>query len=85
MGTGECGGMGCIEWIIRGTVGGHWLMWRYGLYRVAMYRDSWWAQVNVDVWAVSSGYLEGQLVCTGECGGMGCIVWLCTGTFGGHR
>jgi len=24
VGTGECGGMGCIERLWRGTVGGHW-------------------------------------------------------------
>ena len=32
--------------------------------------------MNVQLWAVSSGYLEGQLVGTGECGGLGCIEWL---------
>jgi len=25
--TGECGGMGCIERLWRGTVGGHWRIW----------------------------------------------------------
>ena len=59
-------------------------MWRYGLYREAMERDSWWALVNVAVWAVSSGYVEGQLMGTGECGGTGFIKWLCGGTAGGH-
>jgi len=49
-----------------------------------MERDSWCALVNVAVWAVSSGYLEGQLVGTGDCGGMDCIERLFRGTFGGH-
>jgi len=48
-------------------------MWSYGLYLGAMKRDSWWALVNVAVWAVSCGYGEGQLVGAIECGGMGCI------------
>jgi hypothetical protein len=51
-------------------------MWRYGMYRGAMERDSWWALVNVAVWAASSFYGEGILVGTGECGGMGCIMRL---------
>ena len=34
----------------------------------------WWARVNVAVWAVWSGYGEGHLVVTGECGGMS---WMC--------
>ena len=59
-------------------------MWLYGLYRVAMVRDSCWAMVNVAVWAVSSGYLEGQLVGTVECSGMGCIERLWRGTVGDH-
>ena len=82
--TGKCGGMGCIERLFRGTFGGHWLMWRYGLYREAMERDRWWALVNVAVWAVSSGYVEGQLVGTVEWGGKGLYRVLCRGTFGGH-
>ena len=73
VGTGECGAMGCIERLWRGTVGGYWRMWRYGLYRAAMERDSWWAMVNVAVCVVSSGYGERHLVGTGEYGGMGCI------------
>jgi hypothetical protein len=48
-------------------------MWRYGQYRAAMVRDSWWALVNMLVWVETSGYGKGQLVDTGECGGMGCI------------
>jgi hypothetical protein len=42
-----------------------------------MERDNWWALVNVAVLAVSSGYVEGNLEGTGECGGMGNIdrVW----------
>jgi len=40
--------------------------------------------VNVELWAVSSGYVERHLVGTGECEGMGCIEWLCRETFGGH-
>jgi len=31
-----------------------------------MVRDSSWALVNVAVWAVSNGYVMGQLVGTGE-------------------
>jgi hypothetical protein len=38
-----------------------------------MERYSWWALVNVSVWAVSRGYGEVELVGTGEYGGMGCI------------
>jgi len=41
-----------------------------------MERDIWWALVNVAVCAVSRGYVEGQLVGTSECGGMGCNVRL---------
>ena len=59
-------------------------MWRYGLYRAAKERDSWWLLVNVAVWVVSSGYGEGQLVGKGECGGMGCIERLWRGAFGGY-
>jgi len=29
-------------------------MWWYGLYRAAMERDSWWALVDVAVWAYLS-------------------------------
>ena len=36
VGTGECGVMGRIERLFRGTFGGHSRMWRYGLYRVAI-------------------------------------------------
>jgi len=42
-----------------------------------MERDSWWALVKEALWAESSGYVEGQLVGTGECGVMGCIERLC--------
>jgi hypothetical protein len=49
-----------------------------------MDRDIWWALVNVAVCAVSSRYGEGQLVGTGECGGMVCIERLFRGTVGGH-
>ena len=35
--------------------------------------DILWALVNVALWIVSIGYVEGQLVGNGECGGMGCI------------
>jgi len=38
-----------------------------------MERDSWWALENMVVWAVSCGYWEGQVLGTGECGGIGCI------------
>ena len=34
--------------------------------------DVWWDLVNVAVWALTFGYVEGQLVGTGEFGGMGC-------------
>jgi hypothetical protein len=51
-------------------------MWRYGLCLADMGKDICWAVVNVELWAVSRGYEEGQLVGTGECGGMGCIVRL---------
>ena len=56
VGNGECDGMGCIVWLWRWAVGGHWCMWRYGLYRAAMESDSWWALANEAIWAVSSGY-----------------------------
>jgi len=56
----------------------------YGLDRGAMKRDFWWALVNVAVWAGSCYYEEGQLVSTGECGGMGCIVRLWKVTVGGR-
>jgi hypothetical protein len=46
--------------------------------------DIWWALVNVALWAVSSGYGEGQLVGTGECGGVGFLERLWRGTFDGH-
>jgi len=49
-----------------------------------MDRDSWWALVNVTVRAVTCGYVEGQLVVTGEFDGMGCIKRLWRGTVGGH-
>ena len=42
-------------------------MWLYGLYRAAVGMDSWWALVNVAVWAVSSGYCEGYLLGTCKC------------------
>ena len=48
-----------------------------------MERDSWWALVNVALWAESSVYGEGQMVGTGECGGMCCNDRLCIGTVGG--
>ena len=57
-------------------------MWRYGLESAVMKRDIWWALVNVAVWVVSSGYLEGQLVDTGEFGGMCCIERLFRGKIG---
>jgi len=37
-----------------------------GRIKLAMERESWWAMVNVAVWAVSSGYGEGHLVGTGN-------------------
>jgi len=40
--------------------------------------------VNVAVCLKSSGYCEGQLVCPGECGSMGCFERLWRETFGGH-
>ena len=49
-----------------------------------MDRDSWRSLVNVAVLAVSSSYLEGQMVGTSECSGMGCIDRLWRETFGGH-
>jgi hypothetical protein len=49
-----------------------------------MERDSWWALVNVALWAVSSGYGEGHLVGCGECGSMGCKEGLWSKTVGGH-
>jgi hypothetical protein len=52
LGTGECVGMGNIERLWRGTFGGQWLMWRYGLYLGALDREILWALVNVAVWAV---------------------------------
>jgi len=48
-----------------------------------MQKDSWWELVNVAVWAVSCGYVEGQLLGTGECFGMDCNVRLCRETVGG--
>jgi len=44
----------------------------------------WRAQVNVAVWEVTSGYAEGQLVGTGECGVMGSFERLYRGTDVGH-
>jgi len=41
--------------------------------------------VNGAVWAVSSGYVEGHSVGTGECGVTGRIERLFRGTVGGHR
>jgi len=38
-----------------------------------MERDIYWGLVNVTVWALSSGYVEGILVGNGECDGMGYI------------
>jgi len=55
-----------------------------GRIELAMETEIWLALVNVAVWAVSSGYGEGKLVGTGECGGMGCIERLWRGTVGGH-
>jgi len=46
--------------------------------------DVWWVLVNVAVWALTFGYVEGQLVGTGEFGGMGCNVRLCRRTVGRH-
>ena len=40
--------------------------------------------MNVALLAVSSVYVEGHLLGTGECGGMGCIERLYRGTVGGH-
>jgi len=40
--------------------------------------------VNEAVWAVSNGDVMGQLVGTGEFGGMGCMENPWRGTFGGH-
>jgi len=59
-------------------------MWRYGMDREAMISDSWWALVNLAVWAVSCSYEEVQLEGTAECGGKGCIERLWRGTVGGH-
>ena len=39
---------------------------------------------HLAVWAVQSGYGEGELVGTGECSVMGCIERLVRGTVGGH-
>jgi len=50
--------------------------------RAAIVWDNFWAVVNFALWALSSGYGEGQLVVTGECGGKGCIERLWRGTFG---
>jgi hypothetical protein len=60
-------------------------MFRYGLYRSPMERGNWWALVNVSVWAVSSGYGEGQLLGTGVCVGMSCIDLLRRRAVGGPR
>jgi len=46
--------------------------------------DIWWALVNVEISAVSSGYVERHLLGTGESRVMGCTEWLCRETFGGH-
>jgi len=59
-------------------------MWRYGLYRDAIERDSWWALVNVALWTESSGYGEGQMVGTGKYSNMDIFERLCRGTVGGH-
>jgi len=49
-----------------------------------MERASWWAMVNVAVWAVSFGYGEGQLVGTGEYSGRARILRLWKVTVGGR-
>jgi hypothetical protein len=36
-----------------------------------MEREIWWAILYVAVWAVTSGYVDGDLVGSGECGTMG--------------
>ena len=55
-------------------------MWRYGLYRAAMESDYLWGLWNVAVWAVSSGYLDGHFLGTGEFGGLFCNDRLWKGT-----
>ena len=58
-------------------------MWRYGNYGAAMERDSWWALLNVALWALTNGYGAGHFVGSGECGTMGCVERLWRGSFGG--
>jgi len=81
VGNGECGAMGRMERLCRGTVGEHWFMWRFVQFRASMERAIWWALVNVALWDVSSCYVDGQLVGTGKCGGMSCNERLWKGTF----
>ena len=71
VGTGECGVMCYFERLWRGTLCGNWGMWRYVLHRASMMRYSWWDLVNVALWAVTCGYVDGHLVGTFKCGGMG--------------
>ena len=49
-----------------------------------MERGIWWVLVNVSVWAVPNGYVEGHLVGIGEFVGMGSIKRLWRLTVGGH-